>query len=480
MQFRRKLLLNGLKFGDVFLLCVTFFLVTWFFYARGNEIYVFDNFLAVRIKIENVILIGSMIVAWHWIFSAFGLYQSKRLSSLREEILDITKATVTGTLAMAAVTVLFDIEMVSHGFLPLLWIMATATICLSRVCLRISLGWMRQKGRNLRNVLIVGTNQRALHFAKEIGAKSELGYRLMGFADEQWHGLKNWNHDKFPLVASIENLPEFLRTVAIDEVLIALPMRSYYQSASHIVAQCEEQGILVRVLGDLFTPKVARPSIEDNLGQHSTFTLHTGAIGDQAILIKRIIDMLIAVPALIVLLPCFGFVAAAIKLTSPGPVFFIQERVGLNKRRFSCLKFRTMHPDAERQQAQLEHLNEVQGAAFKITHDPRITRFGRFLRKTSFDELPQLINVLKGDMSLVGPRPLPVRDFQEFNEDWHRRRFSVRPGLTCLWQVSGRSALSFERWMELDLEYIDQWSLLLDLKILFKTIPAVMKGTGAT
>ena len=480
MQFRRKLLIKGFKFGDLFLLCVTFFLVTWFFYARGNEIYVFDQFLAMRIKIENVILIGSMIVAWHWIFSAFGLYQSKRLSNLREEILDITKATVTGTLAMAAVSVLFDIEMVSHGFLPLFWIIATAVICLSRVCLRISLGWMRQKGRNLRNILIVGTNHRAIQFATEIGAKSELGYRLMGFADEQWHGLKNWNHDKFPLVATIENLPAFLRTVVIDEVLIALPMRSYHQSASHIVAQCEEQGILVRVLGDLFTSKLSKPSIEDNLGQHSTFTLHTGAIGDQAILIKRIIDMVIAVPALIVFLPVFGLIAAAIKLTSPGPVFFIQERVGLNKRRFSCLKFRTMLPDAERQQAQLEHLNEVQGAAFKITHDPRITRFGRFLRKTSFDELPQLINVLKGDMSLVGPRPLPVRDFKEFNEDWHRRRFSVRPGLTCLWQVSGRNALSFERWMELDMEYIDQWSLLLDLKILFKTIPAVMKGTGAT
>lgn len=478
MQFRRRLLLKGLKFADLFLLSLTFLLVTWFFYARGNNFYVFEQFLAIRIKIENVILIGAMIVAWYLIFSAFGFYESKRLSSLSEEMLDITKATMVGTLLMATVTVLFDIEMVSPGFLPLFWIIVTALTCLNRLCLRTSLGWIRQNGRNLRNVLIVGTNIRAVQFAQEIRAKPELGYRLLGFADEQWEGLRNWNHEKLPLVSTLESLPAFLRTFAVDEVLITLPLRSYYQPASHIVAQCEEQGILVRVLGDLFTPKLARPSIDD-LGPHSTFTLHTGAIGDQAVLVKRIIDIVIAGPSLIVLWPCFGLIAAAIKLTSPGPVFFIQERVGLNKRRFSCLKFRTMVSDAERQQAQLEHLNEVHGAAFKITHDPRITSIGRFLRKTSFDELPQLINVLKGDMSLVGPRPLPVRDFQEFNEDWHRRRFSVRPGLTCLWQVNGRSSLSFEKWMELDLEYIDQWSLWLDLKILFKTIPVVIRGTGA-
>ena len=143
------------------------------------------------------------------------------------------------------------------------------------------------------------------------------------------------------------------------------------------------------------------------------------------------------------------------------------------------MKFRTMRQDAEQQQAQLEHLNEVKGAAFKITDDPRITPIGHFLRKTSFDELPQLWNVLLGDMSIVGPRPLPLRDVKGFNEDWHRRRFSVPPGLTCLWQVNGRSSLSFEQWMELDLQYIDKWSLWLDLKILFKTIPAVVKGRGA-
>ena len=175
----------------------------------------------------------------------------------------------------------------------------------------------------------------------------------------------------------------------------------------------------------------------------------------------------------------FVVVAVLIQLYSPGPVFFRQERMGLNKRRFLIFKFRTMVPNAEKMMAQLEGHNEVSGPVFKIKKDPRITPIGKVLRRTSIDELPQLFNVLKGDMSLVGPRPLPVRDYEGFSEDWQRRRFSVRPGITCLWQVSGRSSLPFEQWMKLDLQYMDEWSLWLDMKILAQTVSAVLKGSGA-
>jgi exopolysaccharide biosynthesis polyprenyl glycosylphosphotransferase len=195
--------------------------------------------------------------------------------------------------------------------------------------------------------------------------------------------------------------------------------------------------------------------------------------------VKRFFDIVIALILLIVLAPLFLAIAVMTKMTSPGSAFFIQERVGLNKRRFRLYKFRTMTQDAEQKQVELEELNEMDGPVFKIANDPRITRLGRFLRNTSIDELPQLINVLIGDMSLVGPRPLPVRDYDFFYQDWHRRRFSIRPGLTCLWQISGRSNIPFEKWIEMDLQYIDQWSLLLDLKILVRTVPAVIKGTGA-
>jgi exopolysaccharide biosynthesis polyprenyl glycosylphosphotransferase len=197
------------------------------------------------------------------------------------------------------------------------------------------------------------------------------------------------------------------------------------------------------------------------------------------VVFKRAVDIVVSAILILLLLPLLALTAIAIRLTSKGPAMFVQKRLGLNKRHFGIYKFRTMVIDAEKRQKEIEHLNEVSGPVFKIKNDPRITPLGRLLRKTSIDELPQLFNVLKGDMSLVGPRPLPIRDYQGFNEDWQRRRFSVRPGITCLWQIGGRSSISFEKWMELDLQYIDKWSLALDLEILVKTIPAVLRGSGA-
>jgi lipopolysaccharide/colanic/teichoic acid biosynthesis glycosyltransferase len=195
--------------------------------------------------------------------------------------------------------------------------------------------------------------------------------------------------------------------------------------------------------------------------------------------IKRVLDVITAAAGLAALAPVLVMIGAAVKLDSPGPAIFTQIRVGRHGRRFRILKFRTMIAGAEQRLATLETCNEVRGAAFKLQNDPRVTRLGRWLRRSSIDELPQLLNVLKGDMSLVGPRPLPLRDVARMSEEWQRRRFSVRPGLTCLWQSGGRHLLDFDQWMRLDLEYIDNWSLLLDLRILVRTVPAVVSGAGA-
>jgi exopolysaccharide biosynthesis polyprenyl glycosylphosphotransferase len=195
--------------------------------------------------------------------------------------------------------------------------------------------------------------------------------------------------------------------------------------------------------------------------------------------VKRIFDCVLSGFLLVVLAPVFLVVAVLVKCTSPGSVLFRQTRVGLNKRQFQIYKFRTMIANAEQIQDELLPLNEMAGPVFKITNDPRVTPLGRILRKTSIDELPQLFNVLKGEMSLVGPRAMSLRDYQLFDQDWQRRRFSVKPGITCLWQINGRSSIPFEKWMELDMQYIDKWSLWLDFKILAQTVPAVWRGTGA-
>jgi exopolysaccharide biosynthesis polyprenyl glycosylphosphotransferase len=261
-------------------------------------------------------------------------------------------------------------------------------------------------------------------------------------------------------------------------VVIALPMKSMYSRAARIAALCEEQGIVVRLLPDFFNLRLAQSKAEE-FEDDAVITLSTGPPESWQHLLKRALDVAISLAAILALAPLGALTALLIKLTSPGPVFFAQERVGLNKRRFRLYKFRTMVADAAERQREIEHLNEARGPVFKIRNDPRLTRVGKFLRKTSIDELPQLFNVLRGDMSLVGPRPLPVRDYEGFDQDWQRRRFSVRPGITCLWQINGRSSIPFEKWMELDMEYIDHWSLGLDFKILAKTIPAVLKGAGA-
>jgi exopolysaccharide biosynthesis polyprenyl glycosylphosphotransferase len=259
---------------------------------------------------------------------------------------------------------------------------------------------------------------------------------------------------------------------------MTLPIASLHRHAARIVALCEEQGITTRILSNIFDLKHARIRADEFEGA-SLITNYRGVAEDWPFLVKQSLDIILSAILLVGLAPLLAVVALLIKFTSPGPALFTQHRLGYNKRKFKIYKFRTMTQDAEQRIKQLEHLNEVSGPVFKIQNDPRITPIGRLLRKTSIDELPQLFNVLKGEMSLVGPRPLPVRDYEGFNQDWQRRRLSVRPGITCLWQVNGRSTIPFDNWMQLDLLYIDKWSLRLDVEILIRTIPAVLKGSGA-
>lgn len=276
----------------------------------------------------------------------------------------------------------------------------------------------------------------------------------------------------------VDQLNSVIANQPVDEVLVALPIAKYGPLVETIVRHCEEQGIVVRLQAEMSNLNFARSYIDELQGV-PVMTIQSGPADSWQLITKRVIDIVGSAVLLLALAPLFALLVLLIRLDSPGPVLFAQERVGLNKRRFRILKFRTMVQGADQQQHMLEHFNEAEGPVFKIKHDPRITRLGKFLRRFSIDELPQLINVLKGDMSLVGPRPLPVRDVERIDVRWQKRRFSIKPGITCLWQVNGRSTIGFSEWVRMDLDYIDRWSLGLDLLILIKTIPAVFKGPGA-
>jgi exopolysaccharide biosynthesis polyprenyl glycosylphosphotransferase len=475
---RRTLMIIFFQLSDLLLMCASILLATFAVSDLLAPKMSFHAFLDLRIKVQNFLMLLGMFFIWNRIFASFGLYNSKRLSRKWDEILDIIKATSLGTLMISITGILFHISIITPISIVIFWSSICTFSILSRLLSKLALERFRLKGHNVRFMLIVGTNPRAISFAHRIEKNIQLGYQIIGFADDHWTGLEELENSGYLVVTSLDDLPGFLRDNVVDEMVIALPIKSSYDQITKIIRLCEKHGIITRFLCDLFNQKMA-PSKAEWFEDVQIVKRTINPLRGWPVLMKHLIDLGFSLIALIIFSPLFLVVGLGIKLTSPGPLFFIQERIGLNKRRFRLYKFRSMVLDAEKMITDLESLNEVDGPAFKIKDDPRITPFGKFLRKASLDEFPQLINVLKGDMSLVGPRPLPVRDYNGFSNDWQLRRFSVRPGLTCLWQISGRSAISFERWMTLDMQYIDNWSLLLDLKIILKTFPVVIKGSGA-
>ncbi|HTU99978.1 MAG TPA: sugar transferase, partial [Luteitalea sp.] len=333
-------------------------------------------------------------------------------------------------------------------------------------------------GGEPRRVLVAGGEKEAAEAAAMVNAHRDWGLEITGVVtDGRWqdHGAS-----AFPVMGSYADLFRLVQEHHVAEVLIA-PATGQLNDLHHIadaIAQLEEQGTVVRLAMNFLPRSISRLSF-DQLGEDLPLLTFSATQGNEVRLaVRRVADVLLATVFLLLLSPLLLAIAIGIKLTSPGPVLFRQLRCGLHGRRFTFLKFRTMRTDAERLKPLLEPFNEMDGPAFKMTNDPRVFRFGGLLRRTSLDELPQLWNILRGDMSFVGPRPSVVEEVEQY-EPWQRRRLSMKPGLTCLWQVSGRNELTFDEWMRLDLEYIDNWSLWLDVKIALRTIPAVLLGRGA-
>jgi exopolysaccharide biosynthesis polyprenyl glycosylphosphotransferase len=408
------------------------------------------------------------------IFERLGLYRSWRLESRAALAGQIAKAVAAAALLALVWAIVEAWPVRQSRFAPAFWTIGLLAILCSRLVLYRVLGLLREHGHNLRTILIVGAGPRGTQFAATLESQVDLGYHVAGFLDEGPTAAEAGPR----LLGGFAALESLLHTGRFDEVAILLPLRTFYETVCQMVSLCERQGVVVRLPADLFEARFARLESEQ-VGGLEMLTLFTGPASEPSLAAKRALDILLSVAALVLLAPLYGGIALAVRLGSAGPAFFTQVRVGRHGHRFRMVKFRTMVADAEGRQAGLEDCNEVRGAAFKIRNDPRITRQGRWLRRSSLDELPQLVNILWGDMSLVGPRPLPLRDVSRMREQWQRRRFAVRPGLTCLWQSGGRHRLNFEQWMQLDLDYIDNWSLLLDLRILARTVPAVITGAGA-
>ncbi len=475
-QTKRLFERHAAKAFDFGMVLASFGLATVALYSSRKTM-TLSNFLAMRIRLDTILLFVLLIALCHGVFVLCGLYESKRLTSRTAEMRDLCKATLLASILLLAMAKVFHIFMAKPAFVFLFWVFATSLMAMGRLVARVALVNLRRHGRNTRHLLIVGTNPRALEFARRVTLSSELGYRIVGFVDDEWSGIRYFDESGHARCCDFAGLAEFLRHNVVDEAAVYLPLRSYYKHSAELAA-LGEHGIAVRFDTQVFNLTPSHSAVEE-WDSNPHIMVASGSHEGWPAVAKRVLDLVFSSWLLVILSPLFAVVAALVKWTSPGPVFFGQTRVGLNKRQFRMYKFRTMIANAEKVQEELLELNEMNGPVFKIKNDPRITPLGKVLRKTSIDELPQLLNVLKGDMSLVGPRAMSLRDYQRFDQDWQRRRFSVKPGITCLWQVNGRNSVPFETWMELDMQYIDRWSLWLDLKILAQTIPAVVKGSGA-
>jgi exopolysaccharide biosynthesis polyprenyl glycosylphosphotransferase len=478
-SLKRRFLLNCLPFSDmaVVTLAVGAGLILSGQLTHSGTL---ADFLAVRIKLVNFAFVIGFALLWHLVFRFFGLYRGRRVGILSSDWWDIIKAVSAGTLFLAGLAPILSLQAINRVFVITFFVVALVGTIALRTVLKAILGDARRSGHHsLRNLVIAGCGPRGAEFGKKVRNRPDFGYLFLGYIDEIPPPENPLHGGPEKILGPPIRTREILEEYNVDEVVITLPIASHYQTISEIISICEELAVDALVPSDFFQSRLVNVAVQDSRAWPA-MELRSRVPSAGSLFFKRAIDLLASLAALIILSPLMAVIAIAIKLDSRGPVLFCQERVGLKRKIFKMHKFRTMSVDAEKRIKELEDQNEVNGAAFKMSNDPRVTRVGKILRKLSIDELPQFIDVFRGNMSLVGPRPLPIRDVERFDKSWQKRRFSVKPGLTCLWQINGRHKIDFEHWMELDLQYVDNWTLSMDLDILLKTVPAVLRGSGAS
>jgi len=449
-------------------LCIAGLVFYWVYCLQlKNELYEVGS-------CKNILIIFT--ATWVAMLYFFEMYESFRIKPIKEIISITAKAGIFTLIFFISFIFMFNLAYINKNIiidsisLSALLILTEKTVLITIVRI------MRKKGYNYRNLLIVGTGARAKKLISRIENHNEWGFRIIGMVDKD-PNRKGQEIDGYKVLGSFYDVPDIINNNVVDEVIFVVP-RSWISDIEDIMRFCETEGLKVHVALDYFNLRLSRPKQTDFHG-FPLLTFECTPSKVWSLFLKRLIDIFFSTIILIILSPVIVIIALAIKLTSSGPVFFKQERCGLNGRKFMFYKFRTMFEDAETKLESLQKFNQMHGPAFKMENDPRVTSIGKFLRKFSLDELPQLWNVMKNDMSLIGPRPPLPKEVKQYDY-WQRRRLSMKPGLSCIWQIKGRNKIrDFDEWMKLDLEYIDNWSLWLDTNILLRTIPVVLFGIGA-
>lgn len=475
LKEHQNFLTRFLIFTDLFLVVCCFFLG----YFVRNHPWVIDYLGDVsRTYALNTYypLVPYWILFWFLALFVSGAYQPIRTRKVYPVLFAVLQAAVLATLLFGSLSYLLKIHNVSRSLISIICFMTWMLISIERLIVYKVVRDLYKKGIHTRMLLVVGTGSRALGFMKMIDSNPEWGLKIAGIVDDEESkiGTQIQNH---VVLGTLRDIPLLLENMVVDEVVFIVP-RGWLGKIEDSVLYCEQLGKRVSIAVDLFNMRFAK-AVQRDIQSFPFLTFETTSNVLWQLFIKRLLDLVLAAAAILVLWPLMAVVALLIKITSGGPVLFKQTRCGLNGRLFTVYKFRTMVIDAEQRLEALRKQNEMSGPAFKMTNDPRLIKHGNWLRKFSIDELPQLFNILEGNMSFVGPRPPIPAEVKKY-EPWQRRRLSLRPGLTCIWQVQGRNKIiRFEDWMKLDLEYIDTWSLWLDLKLFLKTIPIVLLGIGA-